>query len=310
MSLRRILPAFLNKGDTVGIIAPAGQIVNKDAFTQGIKILKEMGFLVKFPRDLWPGDGYLADCDENRVNELHELFRDPEIKVLLSARGGYGCLRLLSNLDLDLVRQNPKLIIGFSDITVLQSFLWQRLGLVSIHGPVLTSLPTLSASALERFFLTLTGKYDIPVKPDELEVIKSGKDVRGSLVGGNLASLVSLLGTSFDFSWENSVVLLEDINEPPYKIDRMFTQLHHAGKLKNLGALLLGDFSPADNPGNATGRYRYHELVWQRVLDLCRSESYPIWANLPYGHFPGNFAVPLGLSIEISHSAGTVCTRP
>jgi len=299
MSRQRILPPFLGKGDTIGIIAPAGQIANRDAFWQGIRILQEMGFAVKFPRDLWPGDGYLADCDKNRVKELHELFCDPETKVLLSARGGYGCLRLLAHLDLDLVRQNPKLIIGFSDITILQSFLWQRLGLVSIHGPVLTSLPTLSAGALERFFLTLTGKYDIPVKPGDLEVIKSGRDVSGLLAGGNLASLVSLLGTEFDFSWENHVVLLEDINEPLYKIDRMLTQLHHAGKLKNLAALLLGDFSLADNSGNATGRYRHLEQIWQRVLDLCCNESYPIWTNVPYGHFSGNFAVPLGLSIEL-----------
>jgi len=303
-------PPFLQKGDCIGIMAPAGQLTDVDAFSKGIAILKEMGFAVKYPRDLWPGAGYLADCDDRRAGELHDLFRDSEVKALLSVRGGFGCLRLLDYLDLELIKEFPKLIIGFSDITILQNHLYQRLQLPSIHGPVLTSLCNLSDQALERFFLTVTGQYDHPVKVEQLEILKSGGDVKAPLIGGNLASLVSLLGTRFDQSWEGNILLLEDINEPLYKVDRMLTQLSHAGKFNGLKAILLGDFSLSETSLNITEKYRYQEAIWQRLLELCGRETYPIWANLPYGHFPGNFAVPIGLPVNISHSSGQLWTTP
>ena len=117
-------PDPLKKGDTIGIIAPAGQLQDKTRFARGIAILQEMGFLVKFPRDLWPGPEYLADSDDNRGCELNRLFRDAKIKALISMRGGYGCLRMLDKVDIASVARHPKILVGFSDITILQNYLY------------------------------------------------------------------------------------------------------------------------------------------------------------------------------------------
>ena len=296
-----IYPAPLKKGDTIGIIAPAGQLQDKTRFMRGIGILHEMGFQVKFPRDLWPGPAYLADSDENRADELNRLFRDEELKGLISMRGGYGCLRILDKIDITSVSDNPKILVGFSDITILQNYLYEQTGLVSFHGPVVTSLSVATDDTLQHFYSCLTKTRPPSIEPKQIEVLRSGPDVSAPLVGGNLASLVSLLGTCYDFSWDNKIIFLEDINEPPYKIDRMLTQLKLAGKFENVAGLILGDFS------NSTGRneiekIRYRESVWTRVLELSPNDSIPIWGNFPSGHCPRNLTFPLGAVAEMNRN--------
>lgn len=286
-------PLPLDKGDTVGIIAPAGQLKESVAFAKGIRILEEMGFMVKYPRNLWPGVEYLSDNDENRGLEFNKLLADPEVRGLIMLRGGYGCLRMIDRIDLKQVTRNPKLIVGFSDITILQNFLYEQTGLMSLHGPVVTSLHRATPSSLERLYHCLTGNWHTPVTPRNVEVLKAAPTSSGPLVGGNLASLITLLGTPFDFNWDNKIVLLEDIDEPLYRIDRMLTQLFLAGKLKNIAGLILGDFSlTAFQDGVEKNRYK--EQVWSRILEICRHLSFPIWANFPNGHCRQNITLPLG----------------
>jgi muramoyltetrapeptide carboxypeptidase len=293
-----LYPPPLKKGDTLGIIAPAGQLYDKTRFTRGVGILREMGFQVNFPEDLWPGTEYLADSDENRGSEFNRLLKDNETKGLISMRGGYGCLRMLDKIDISLVANCPKVLVGFSDITILQNYLCEKTGLVSLHGPVVTSLCEMTEDALASFYYCLTNMKAHSILPKSIEVLRDGPEVTAPLIGGNLASLVTVLGTRYDFSWDKKIVFLEDTNEPAYKIDRMLTQLKLAGKLDNIAGLILGDFSMATSRDEIE-KLHYRDSVWHRVLELCPSHSIPVWGNFPSGHCSCNLTFPLGAVVEM-----------
>jgi muramoyltetrapeptide carboxypeptidase len=200
----------------------------------------------------------------------------------MAVRGGYGCLRILDRIDLQQVRQTPKLLIGFSDITILHTFLQQETGLISLHGPVLTSLANSSEPALERFHQCLLGNWTDTIT-GKFEVLRSGRPCRGILTGGNLSSIVSLLGTQFAPLWKDKIVFLEDTNEPFYRLDRMMTQLFHAGMFKNIHGLILGDFSIADP-----------QDVRKRALELTAQIGIPVWGFFPTGHCSDNLTLPIG----------------
>jgi muramoyltetrapeptide carboxypeptidase len=288
-----LCPPPLNPGDTLGVFAPAGQLQSLDNFYAGLHILKEMGYLLKFPRDLWPGQNYLADSDEMRCQEFNTFLRDQEVKGLVSLRGGYGCLRMLAGIDLALLRTFPKYIIGFSDISILQNYLYGTTGLISLHGPVITSLAGQSLPSLQRFCRSLQGYWHEAIEFSKMEVLISASPAAGHLIGGNLTSLATLIGTEFDFSWDDAIVLLEDINEPPYKVDRMLTQLTLAGKFKKIRGLILGDFS-ISRQTTMLERLRHREAIWSRVLELFNDKGIPVWVNFPSGHCSDNFVVPIG----------------
>lgn len=294
-----LYPPPLKKGDTVGIVAPAGQLQDETIFRQGVDILKEMGFRVKYPRDLWPGPEYLADSDECRGDEFNRLVMDDEINGLISMRGGYGCLRILDTIDLSMVIRNPKILVGFSDITILQNYLYARTGLISLHGPVVTSLGSATKETLSRLYESLTSIKSRCIESKQIVVLRHSDNITAPLIGGNLASLVTLLGTRYDFSWDNKIVFLEDTNEPAYKIDRMLTQLKLAGKFENIAGLILGDFSMSANMAIIEKKH-YQKLIWNRVLELCSSRLMPIWGNFPSGHCSCNFSFPLGAQAEMT----------
>jgi muramoyltetrapeptide carboxypeptidase len=291
-----LYPLPLKKGDTIGIIAPAGQLHDEIRFLRGVAILQKMGFQVKFPPNLWPGKEYLADTDDNRGSEFNRLIKDEDIKGLIAMRGGYGCLRMLDKIDISLVAGNPKILLGFSDITILQNYLYEKTGLVSLHGPVVNSLSETNKNALARLHHSLTHIRSNSIDSPAIKVLREGPTVTAPLIGGNLASLVTLLGTRYDFSWDNKIVFLEDVNEPLYKIDRMLTQLKLAGKLDGISGLIMGDFSTSINR-NETEKLHLSEKLWTRVLELFSDHrEIPIWGNFPSGHSPGNFTFPLGAS--------------
>lgn len=309
MMNEHLYPPRLKKGDTIGIFAPAGRLDDQKRFIDGVKILREMGFAVKFPRNLWPGREYLADTDENRGDETNLLLRDPEVKALIAVRGGYGCMRMIDNIDLSLVRDNPKLIVGFSDITVLQNYLYAKTGLVSLHGPVVASLGNADRASLERLYLCLTGEWSQAIQVREIEVLRNGPRTTAPLIGGNLASLVALLGTCYDFCWDNRIVFLEDINEPAYRVDRMLTQLKLAGKLDKIAGLILGNFTFAESSGR-NGSTRYLDTIWTRALELCDRQSFPVWGKFPSGHCAHNLTLPLGAVAEMDHDKRLLSFHP
>ncbi|MCF8056554.1 MAG: LD-carboxypeptidase [Desulfocapsa sp.] len=293
-------PQPLSRGDCVGIIAPAGQIRDTDLLERGVLILKDMGFEVRLPRNLWPGTGYLADSDSNRALEFHRMWADPEIPALLALRGGFGCLRLLDFIDSAEIQKNQKILIGFSDITIIHGALYQANKTISLHGPVLSTLSTCNRESLERFYASLTGKWDASIRSRQVEVLRGGNPVQGRLAGGNLSSLISVISTPLDQDWSNTILFLEDVGEPLYRLDRMLTQLAHCGKLKQPAGIILGDFSLTAEQ-DPIEKIRFHEEIWQRVLELTAA-TVPIWGNFPVGHGPANLTLPHGAAAVMDSS--------
>ena len=291
MPERPVLPPRLKRGDTIGLVCPAGPVRDVARLQSGVCLLEDQGFTVKLSGPARPCEGYLADTDEQRALHLHRLWADEEVRAILAIRGGYGCLRLAGLLDWDLFARNPKWLIGFSDVTLLLNTLFRRCGLVSIHGPVATSLARSDEQSLVSLFTLLTGTPEERIRPRGLEVLRGGTG-RGPLVGGNLTTLVHLLGTPWDHSWDGCILLLEDTNEPLYRLDRMLTQLALAGRLERLAGLILGDFDLAGTDSLAGLRLR--EAVWARVLELV-GPGFPVWADFPAGHRTANLALPIGM---------------
>ncbi len=304
--IKKLIGPPLSPGDTIGIAAPAGQIYDISRFESGLKILHDMGFSVKYPRNLWPGNGYLADTDENRTMEFNRLWGEPEVKAILALRGGYGCLRMVKGIDLQHILRNPKLFIGFSDLTVLHNHITTKTGLVTLHGPVLTSLTDCSKDSLERFYHCLTGNWDHNITPEKIEILRGGEETQGILAGGNLSTLVTTLGTIFDCDWKGKIVVLEDTNEPLYRIDRMLTQLFYAGKFQDVKGILLGDFSHASHL-DGIDRLRHHEVIWNRMLELTDHQQTVVWGNFPTGHCPNNITLPIGTTTLLDSRKPQLC---
>ncbi len=288
-----IIPTRLERGDTIGLVAPAGPILKEEEFTAGVRLLQEMGFKVKFNRNITRRDNYLAGADQVRVVEFHDLWRDPEVKVVLAARGGYGSLRMLPHLDMNLIRKHPKIFVGFSDITVLLTAIYKKTGLVTFHGPMVSTLAKIDKLYLEAFFEILTGRQPENFKPKDLEILRAG-NAKGRLVGGNLTNLAHLVATPHELDWQGAVLFLEDVGEDTYRIDRMLTHLHAAGRLQHISGLILGHFTECGD----------QEKIWSRALELLADSSIPIWANFPCGHGPQNHILPLGIEAKMDSNAG------
>lgn len=300
-----IHPPPLKKGDTIGLIAPAGPLQNKDGFVAGVKLLREAGFEVKFSPglELSTGGGYLAGTDRERVDEFHKFWADPEVKALVAVRGGYGSLRIAEALDMNLIRRQPKILVGFSDISVLLTTIFKKTGLVTFHGPVLTSLIKNDRESIQLFFETITGRFPSKIKTKGIEILKAGQ-AKGRLVGGNLTSLVHLLASPHELSWDNAILFIEDVGEAPYRIDRMLTHLYQAKRLDNLAGLLLGSFR-MDMEQNNSDENGY-DAIWNRVLELFSEKNIPVWGKFPVGHGLQNYTLPLGIEAEMDSSSGSL----
>lgn len=299
-----IHPPVLRKGDTIGIIAPSGKIVNHQAFAAGVKILHELGFNTKFPRELWPGDSYLANSDEHRVYELNAFLADPDIHAIMAARGGYGCLRIAEGVDFAPVSEDPKWFIGFSDTTILHEMLNNRGKLATAHGPVVTSLAQSCETSIREFGDFLFHGLKNWTYSDGIEIIRGEGVIEGVSCGGNLSTLLSTLGTPFAPSWQDKILFLEDTSEHGYRVDRMLTQLKFAGMLEQPVAIVLGDFSHhLDLDSN--GIVSHHEAIWKRVLELVDGST-SVWANYPMGHGSRNRITPLGVTLKLDNFNGSI----
>lgn len=291
MHKRPILPPRLKRGDTIGLVCPAGPVRDVEQLQAGIRLIVEQGFKVKLSGPAEPCEGYLADTDEQRAAHLHRLWADEEVRAILAIRGGFGCLRLADLLDWDLFARQPKWLVGFSDVTILLNSLYHRSALVAVHGPMGSSLARSDEQSMISLFALLTGRMEERIRPRGLEVLRSGTG-QGPLVGGNLTTLVHLLGTPWDNRWDGCILVLEDTNEPLYRLDRMLTQLAQAGRFEQLAGLVLGDFDL--DGGNGVADLRLREAVWARVLELL-PPGFPVWADFPCGHRTANLALPIGM---------------
>ena len=314
--LEMIWPARLKPGDTVAIVGPAGP-VERDQIMVFKQRVEERGYHVKFDDELFTVDGYLAGSDERRAKELMAAFTDPEADAVLAARGGYGAMRILDRLDYDAIRANPKVFIGFSDITALHAAFNRKAGLVTFHGPGPASGlgkpegPTDFTKqhlimALEEGAVLQSGAYEIEVPEDVMKVKTFGQGkARGRLVGGNLSLISALEGTPYSIDADGAILLVEDVSEAAYRIDRMLRQLKLAGKLDQIRGAVLGQFTDStaredkltDDP-----RFSVDGVLEQYFKDA----GIPVLVNYPVGHFKQNCTLPLGGQVEVDADKGVL----
>jgi muramoyltetrapeptide carboxypeptidase len=281
-TLRR--PRAIRPGARLAIAAPAGPI-DPEALARGRKALERLGFETVVRDDILDRDGYLAGSDERRAAELMQHVRDPDIDAILCARGGYGCHRIVAALDPEAFRAAAKPLVGYSDITTL--LLWQRrrAGLIGLHGPMLerpSGLEGESASALVRM---LQGTGPLPRYVGES--LASGW-AEGRLVGGSLSLCVASLGTSWELDTRDAILMLEDVTELPYRVDRMLQQLRAAGKLERVAGVALGGFTDCEDE-------RHPEWPMRRLFEeLLGGLGVPVVLGLPFGHVDDNRPWPVG----------------
>ena len=290
-----IFPPALQKGDTIGLVAPAGPLIDKGKFSAGVHILEKKGFRLKYNRRLLNVRGYLAGSDRARAADFNMLWSDPEVKALVAARGGYGCLRMLELLDMKLIRKNPKILVGFSDLTVLLTAIHKKTGLVTYHGPVVTTLASIDRKSQKSFFNTLANSPLPRIEAAKLKILKDGK-AKGILLGGNLTTLVHMIATPYEIPWNEAILFIEDIGESPYRLDRLLTHLNQAGRLQKIRGLILGTFSDEDRKENRAMKSAVHK----RIMELLEDVDIPVWANFPVGHSRRNLTLPVGLEAEMN----------
>ena len=297
-----IYPPPATKGDTIGLVAPAGSLISNDNFSSGLKILEQKGFQVKYNKSFLNSKGYLAGSDQDRSQYFNRLWSDPEVKALVAVRGGYGCLRMLDLIDMKQIRKNPKILIGFSDLTVLLNAIHLKTGLVTFHGPVVTTLAGIDKKSGISFFNVLNGKTPFEIKPSNLKIIKAGK-AKGILLGGNLTTLVHMIGTPYEISWDKAVLFIEDTGEPPYRLDRLLTHLDKAKRLHKIRGLILGTFTDEEKKEKS----HLQNTVRTRILELLKDMDIPIWENFPIGHSRRNMILPVGMDVEMDTSTSELC---
>lgn len=292
------LPKSLKKGDTVGIIAPAG-ILTEKRVQQAVEEVERLGYKVKLGKNILKTYGYLAGTDQERLEDLHEMFADNNVSMVWCGRGGYGCTRLLDSIDFKLIKNNPKIFMGYSDITALHNAFYQCADLITFHGPIAASKHNdfsekLIFDLIERNtidgaqILSDLPKQEFPSDHHQLEIMIPGK-AEGEFVGGNLSLVAAMMGTKYEINLKGKILFLEDIDEEPYSIDRMLTQVIGSQHFMDLSGIMLGQFTAcvAKNPENS--------LTTKEVLrDRLANCKFPIIAGLPFGHVPHNMTIPIG----------------
>lgn len=274
------VPNLLKSGDKVGIVSPSSWIRRRE-IEKGIILLQKWGFDVRIGQYALLRHKYMAGTDQERVGDLHKMFQDPEVKAIFCTRGGYGSLRLLGHLDYGLIRENPKIFMGFSDLTALLLAIYKEAKVMVFHGPVLKTKGI--GKPLEEAILYLRSPQSIEI-PLSKNLILRGGAFEGRLLGGNLTVISHMVGTGFLPELKGAVLFLEDVAERPYKIDRALTHLRLSGVLEGVSGLLLGDF---------VGCGPKREIA-EIFKELAEHLVIPCVMGLPVGHGRRNMVIPIG----------------
>ncbi len=290
--MRIIKPCRLKPGDTIGIAAPASPF-DPDELERGRAVLHAMGFKTRLADGLMARKGYLAGDDAHRLAQLHQVLSDPQVNAVVCARGGYGTLRILEAIDYDLVRASAKPLIGFSDITALHHAFFQKAGIVTFHGPLVTTLAGADEITCRAFVSAVNDPGPCRIRAEQVRVMFPGK-AEGIVTGGNLTVLSHLVGTPFHPIFKNCIVVLEDVGEKPYRIDRMLIQMKMAGCFKGVAGFVIGSFQ---NCGPLTELYA--------SLKSCLKDlNAPVAAGFSIGHNGRNMTVPLGITARLDATSG------
>ncbi|MBZ0184343.1 MAG: LD-carboxypeptidase [Melioribacteraceae bacterium] len=296
-----IKPPRLKAGDTVGLVSPAGFLSEK-SLNESIENMEKLGFKVKVGKNVLERNGYLAGTDQQRADDINEMFRDESVNAIVCTRGGYGVARMLHLLDYDAIKNNPKILIGYSDITALLYGIFSQTGLIAFHGPVATStFDEFSTKYFEKVLMNNSEKTLLPMYEEHQEdsyIIRSGH-AKGKLVGGNLSIVVSLIGTPYDVDLTDKILYLEEVREEPYRIDRFLTQLISSGKLKDAAGIAMGVFRNCeidpDRPSFERS-FTLKEVLFDRLFDL----GIPVVYGLSFGHIANKYTLPFGIEAELN----------
>lgn len=291
-----IKPKPLQQGDSVAIIAPASP-VDKTLIDKCVGSLKDLGLEVVVGTSCLSEHGFLSGTDDIRANDINRMFADKNIKGIFSIRGGYGCARLLDLIDFKIIKKNPKIFVGYSDITALHIAINQKSKLITYHGPMVSTelikgLDEYSADYYKRFLFSKEKINEIfnPLGCN-LEIINDGI-ASGQLIGGNLSLVCSSLGTKYEINTKNKILFLEEVDETPYKVDRMLLQLKQSGKFKDATGIILGAFTDCIASSNKKS-LSLEEVFNEIILPLKK----PTISKLVCGHCLPTLTLPLGSKV-------------
>jgi muramoyltetrapeptide carboxypeptidase len=301
MDIPIVHPQALKPGDTIAIIAPAGPIEQRHDLHRGVETFERMGFRVIYTERIFQSAGYLAGGDEERAEELMSSFESTEVKAIVSLRGGYGCARLIPWLNQRRLRPHCKIFMGFSDLTTLHLFFRRRFGWITFHGPMATStvLGDMDPEQKKHLFRLWTDPGYLPsLAFPELRTLVPGV-AEGEIMGGCLSLILASLGTPYEIATEGKILFFEDFGEPPYRIDRMLTQLLLARKLDRVAGILLGNFQDCASTQPAVA-------AEDTLRDILGRLEVPVLECFPSGHGAINWTLPLGTRIRLDATAAKV----
>ncbi len=305
-----IKPPRLKTGDTIGVIAPSSG-VSEETFEEGLQHLADLGFKTKIGRYARERNGFLAGSDQERLRDLHWAFQDSEVDGIWCMRGGYGASRILPQIDFGLIKRNPKVFIGFSDITALHLAIFQKTGLVTFHGPVGASdFSDYTRTHVLNTIMKVSAPYEIelPAPPEGADptlyktIVVNGGKCRGRLIGGNLSLISALNGTDFGLKdVRGKILFLEDVSEAPYRVDRMLTQLIQSVDMRLVAGIALGVFTKTENEDDSPS---------QSMIDVFRDRlgglGVPVIYGLSFGHIRDQFTLPIGVEAELDTLKSTL----
>ena len=299
--MRALNPPILRAGDRIGVAAPAGP-PRRRALEAGIAVLESRGFEVVRGRHLFDRQAYLAGTDADRLADLNEMLRDPLMRGVWFARGGYGLHRIIGGVDLAALRRAPKALIGYSDLTVLQAAAWRRMGLGAFQGPMVAELADPRAYHAGSLWRTLAGEK-VRLRFGRGSVVRPGR-AAGPLVGGCLSLLTALVGTPFEPPLDGAILFWEEVNEEPFRIDRMLAHLKLSGRLDRLAGMVVGNL-PGCRP-----RRRANAMPLAAILAThLAGTDYPVVTGIPAGHGPGKMTLPVGFPARLDTRSGILSVR-
>jgi muramoyltetrapeptide carboxypeptidase len=308
--MKLLKPERLCFGDTIGIIAPASPPPDPKAVDRAAEALERFGFKPKLAKNVRARLGFLAGTDRARAADLMAMFADKKVKAIICIRGGYGASRILELLDYGVIRRNPKILSGYSDITSLHCALMKKAGLVSIHAPMLNGAladPKVPEFTKKSFFRTVmeakpSGSIREGYEGKTVSILRSGI-AEGRLVGGNLSLICASLGTPFAPSFKGKIIFFEDISERPYRLDRMLTQLLNAGIFSQVAGVAVGVNKDCNEPDAKPGG-EYQQSGADVVKERLSSLRVPVVTGLPFGHVDLNATIPVGIKARLDGKRG------
>ncbi|MDB4443987.1 LD-carboxypeptidase [bacterium] len=289
-----VKPKRLEPGEKIGVIAPAGPVLQSE-LQSGIDVLESSGFGVIIAPHLYHVQDYLAGDDEARLQDLHNMFGNKKVKAIICARGGYGALRLLDKIDYDLIRANPKIFVGYSDITAMLLAIFKKTGLVTFHGPIVKDISKNSRQNLKSLFDMVCSKTKTGIGHSGGRALVPGK-ATGALLGGNLSLICYLSGTPFMPSLKDAILFIEERGEALYRIDRMLTHLRLSGLLEGAAGIIAGQFEDCGDPS----------AIDRLLVDTFSGLNIPIFSGLPVGHGLVNLPLPIGLEATLDTDTTTL----